>query len=150
MIISENTVMYAAHFTVYHIHKHTLTWKHWSTSQCDLFVLLLQWTEAVEVVTVWWQALWRHYVTPVTVYSVHVRKRGFVTLQWLRHSFSPVHLSTKHSQLQREKWTREMWICLHVKCHRAAHSIRLKLGFNSTVKQVLNSDTGWIDKKSLF
>lgn len=115
----------------------TLTWKHWNASQCDLFVLSVQWTEAVEVVTVWWQALWRHYVTPVTVYSVHVRKRGFVTLQWLRHSFSPVHLSTEHSQLQGEKWTREMWICLHVKCHRAACSMRLNLGFNSTVKQVL-------------
>lgn len=52
MIISENTVMYAAHFTVYHTYKHTLTWKHQNTSQCDLFVLSVQWTEAVEVVTV--------------------------------------------------------------------------------------------------
>ena len=27
----------------------------------------------------------------------------------------PVHLCTQRSQLRREKWAREMWICLHVK-----------------------------------
>lgn len=54
MIISENTVLYAPHFTVYHTHQHTLTWKHQDAPQCDLFVLLVQWTEAVAVVTVWW------------------------------------------------------------------------------------------------
>lgn len=32
----------------------THTWKHRDAPQCDLFVLLVQWTEAMEVVTVWW------------------------------------------------------------------------------------------------
>ena len=53
MIISENTVMYDPRFTAYHTHTNTRTPEHpGDVARCDLFVLLVQWTEAMEVVTV--------------------------------------------------------------------------------------------------
>lgn len=83
---------------------------------------------------------------PVTVYSVHVRRRGFVTLQWLGHSCRSVHLCTHHSQHHRDKWVRITWVCLHVKCHWHECCVTLQQGCNSIMKWALNTNTGGFDK----